>query len=90
MSSDSLVLTGVKKAQMDNIASRIVPVPKTLPKAQRTQGLSSAYQSDFFLKVISQAQTPILIKFHLQNLDQASQPNISNSSKLRIKNIDQA
>ena len=49
-----------------------------LPKAQRTWGLSSAYQSNFFchIKVIAQ----ILIKFHLQNLDQAStsksQPNI--------------
>ena len=41
---------------------------KTLPKAQRTRGLSSAYQSNFLIK-------------HLQNLDQAPtskfQPNIS-------------
>ena len=34
-------------------------IKKTLPKAQRTRGLSS-----------KQVQTQILIKFHLQNLNQ--------------------
>ena len=43
---------------------------KTLPKAQRTRGLSSAYQSNYIL-VISKEQTQNLIKFHLQNIDQA-------------------
>ena len=42
--------------------------------------------------VISQVQTQILIKLHLQNLDQAftskSQPNITISTKLKIQNID--
>ena len=38
---------------------------ETLPKAQRTRGLSSAYQSNF----LSQVLTQILIR-HLQNLDQ--------------------
>ena len=42
--------------------------------------------------VISQVQTQILIKLHLQNLDQAftskSQPNITISTKLKIQNTD--
>ena len=63
-----------------------------LPKALRTRGLSSAYQSNFF-SVISQVQTQILIKFHLQNTDQAttskSRPNINITTKLKIQNIDQ-
>ena len=45
-----------------------------------------------YVEFISQVQTQILIKFHLQNLDQASnsksQPNISISTKLDIQNID--
>ena len=40
---------------------------ETLPKAQRTRGLSSSCQSKFW--VISQVQILILITFHLQNLD---------------------
>ena len=40
-----------------------------------------------------QVQTQILIKFHLQNLDQASnsksQPNTSLSTKLKLQNLDQ-
>ena len=44
-------------------------------------------------KHISQVQTQILIKFHLQNLDQAltlkSQPNINLSIKLKLQNLDQ-
>ena len=43
--------------------------------------------------VISQIQTQILFKLHLQNLDQAftskSTPNITTSTKLKIQNIDQ-
>ena len=43
--------------------------------------------------VISQVQPQILIKLHLQNLNQAitskSQPNITISTKLEIQNIDQ-
>ena len=43
--------------------------------------------------VISQVQTQILFKLHLQNLDQAftskSTPNITTSTKLKIQNIDQ-
>ena len=43
--------------------------------------------------LISQIQTDILIKFHLQSLDQAStsksQPNISLSIKLKPQNLDQ-
>ena len=45
------------------------------------------------VEFISQVQTQILIKFHLQNLDQAStsksQPNISLSIKLKLQNLDQ-
>ena len=41
---------------------------------------------------LSQVQKQILIKFHLQNLDQAStsksQPNISLSIKLKLQNLD--
>ena len=42
---------------------------ETLQKAQRTRGLSSAYQSNLFRSyhIIAQVQTQILIKFHLQN-----------------------
>ena len=43
--------------------------------------------------LISQVQTQILIKFLLQNLDQAStsksQPNFSLSIKLKLQNLDQ-
>ena len=45
------------------------------------------------VEFISQVQTQILIKFHLQNIDQAStsksQPNISLSIKLKLQNLDQ-
>ena len=45
--------------------------------------------ADFFRY---QVQTQILIKLHLQNLDQVftskSQPNITISTKLKIQNID--
>ena len=45
------------------------------------------------VEFISQVQTQILIKFDLQNLDQAStsksQPNISLSIKLKLQNLDQ-
>ena len=48
---------------------------------------------EFNLPKFKQAQTQILIKFRLQNLDQAStsksQPNISTSIKLTNQNIDQ-
>ena len=63
---------------------RFLHIIQTLPKAQRTRGLSSAYQSNFISQVLSQ----ILIK-HLQNLDLAptskSQPNIGISTKLKLK-----
>ena len=43
------------------------------------------------VEFISQVQTQILIKFHLQNLGQAStskiQPNISITTKLKIQNL---
>ena len=49
---------------------------------------------EFFLLKFKQVQTQILVKFHLQNLNQAltskSQPNISNSTKIQIQNIDQS
>ena len=61
---------------------------KTLPKAQRTRGLSSSFQSN--LLGYTQVQTQILIELHLQNLDPAftskSQLNITSSTKLRIQN----
>ena len=45
------------------------------------------------VEFISQVQKQIFIKFHLQNLDQAStsksQPNISLSIKLKLQNLDQ-
>ena len=45
------------------------------------------------VEFLSRVQTQILIKFHLQNLDQASssksQPNISLSMKLKLQNLDQ-
>ena len=63
-------------------------ITKTLPKAQRTRGLSSFFQSN--LLGYSQVQTQILIELHLQNLDPAftskSQLNITSSTKLRIQN----
>ena len=63
-------------------------INKTLPKAQRTRGLSSAYQSNFFL-VISQVQTQNLIKFHLKNIDQApnskSRHQQTSASRLNLK-----
>ena len=40
---------------------------KTLPKAQRTRGLSSSCQSHIA------SLTKILIEFHLQNLDSAAE-----------------
>ena len=56
---------------------------ETLPKAQRTRGLSSTYQIHLF-KVISHVQEKILDQDYLQNLDQASiskfQPKISIST----------
>ena len=56
---------------------------QTLPKAQRTRNLLG----------YSQVQIQIWIKLHLQNLDPAftskSQLNITNSTKLRIQNLDQ-
>ena len=61
---------------------------ETLPKAQRTRGLSSSFQSN--LLGYSQVQTQILIELHLQNLDPAftskSQLNITSSTKLGIQN----
>ena len=71
-------------------AHNINNITKTLPKAQRTQGLSSAYQSYLF-RSYHKMNTQILIKFYLRNLDQASnsksQPNISISTKLKIQNL---
>ena len=50
-----------------------------IAKAQRTRGLSSAYQSKL-LKVLSQILTQSLIKFHFQNLDQG---------KYQLQNLNQ-
>ena len=68
---------------------------QTLPKAQRTRGLSSTYQSNFlrsynkFSNIFSNSQ----ILKHFQNLDQAptskSQTNISISKKLKLESLDQ-
>ena len=45
------------------------------------------------VEFLSQVQTQILIKFHIQNLNQASssksRPNISLSIKLELQNLDQ-
>ena len=45
------------------------------------------------VEFISRVKTQILIKFHLENLDQAStsnsQPNMSLSIKLKVQNLDQ-
>ena len=45
------------------------------------------------VEFISQVQTQILIKFHLQNIDKAStsksQPNLSISTKLKLQNLNQ-
>ena len=58
---------------------------KTLPKAQRTRGLSSAYQSHKFLhKSWSNFIFKILTKHHLQNLNQTS-PSWLN--KLKLQNL---
>ena len=60
------------------ILSQGLDILKTLPKAKRIRGLSSAYQSNFLGHITSS------YKFHLQNLDQGStsksQPNISIST----------
>ena len=80
------------------ISTSVIPVSyfgiahgKTLPKAQRTRGLSSAYQSNLFRSY--HKFTQILIKFHFQNTDHTStsksRPNIGISTKLKIQNIDQ-
>ena len=63
---------------------------ETLPKAQRTRGLSSSYQSNSF-RSYHKFKHKILINFHLQNLDleSTSQPNISISNKFKIQNLDQ-
>ena len=49
--------------------------------------------TDTRAEFISQVQTQILIKIHLQNLDQAptskSQPDIGLSIKLKLQNFDQ-
>ena len=84
-------LKGIRKSmqmvQMRCLSENI----KTLPKAQWTQGLSSAYQNNFFghIKVLAQ----VMIKFHLQNIDQAStsksQQNLSISTKLKLQNLNQ-
>ena len=64
-------------------------VKKKLPNTQPTRGLNVFTKET---KVISQVLTQILIK-NLQNLNQAptskSQPNISVSSKPKLKNLDQ-
>ena len=64
-------------------------IPKTLPKAQRTRGLSSAYQSDLFWSYISKVQTQILIriltKHQLQNLNQTSASRLSLKFIILIK-----
>ena len=75
-------------------------IKQTLPKAQRTRGLSSSYQSN-----LSQVLTQILIK-HLQNLDQAptnlrqtsafqhnlnlDKPSLRISTKNKLRNHNQA
>ena len=79
------------RAQVKHSERGTYPQLETLPKAQRTRGLSPAYQSNFFchIKVLAQ----ILIKFHLQNINQAStskfQPNLSISTKLKLQNLNQ-
>ena len=61
---------------------------ETMPKAQRTRGLSSANQNNLIGHITSSNTNLISIVFHLQNLDKAltskSQPNISISTKLKI------
>ena len=65
-----------------------------LPLTQPSQITNIAKgTTDPKVEFLSQVQTQILIKFHLQNLDQASssksQPNISLSIKLELQNLDQ-
>ena len=55
-----------------------VSILKTLPKAQRTRGLSSSFQSN--LLGYTQVQTQILIELHLQNLN----PAFTSKSQLNI------
>ena len=57
---------------------------KTLPKAQRTRGLSSTYQSNFFR---SYHKFRISTKYQLQNLNQTSafRQNLSLKSQPRLK-----
>ena len=67
------------------------PKGETMPKAQQARGLSVlANVTSLGLVTISCTN---LIKFHLQNLDQAttsnSQPNVSISTKLKLQNLDQ-
>ena len=56
---------------------------KTLPKAQRTRGLSSSYQSKLLRSWVLSTQS----KFHPQNLDQEStsksQPDVNISTKIQ-------
>ena len=66
---------------------------ETLPKAQRTRGLSSGYQSNFFRsyhKFSNNSLSDFIIIF---SLNQASiskpQSNISISTKLKLQNLDQ-
>ena len=59
---------------------------QTLPKAQWTRGLRSAYQNNFFCHIK-------VLAFHLQNIDQAStsksQPYLSISTQLKLQNLNQ-
>ena len=70
---------------LKNTKELVIVYTETLPKAQQTLGLRSAYQS---------SNTNFQIKFHIQNLKQAltskSQPKLSISNKLKIQNIDQS
>ena len=70
---------------MSRASKKIHERYKTLQKAQR----STDPRVEFILQVLTQ----ILIKFHLQNLEQVStsrsQPNMNISTKVKLKNIDQ-
>ena len=82
------ILSRICNAMLRKCIEILSRICKTLPKAQRTRGLSSSFQSN--LLGYSQVQTQILIKLHLQNLDPAftskSQLNITSSTKLGIQN----
>ena len=70
-------------------SGNVLETPASAPAQVNIAKGTTDPRVEFILQVLTQ----ILIKFHLQNLDQAStskfQPNISLSTKLKLQNLNQ-